>query len=162
MNQSTGTSNHVTNVRNTLNFLILIICTTVLGLVLYIMINFKKILEKILCIGLNVIHENKSIQPTLSDFADTTINTVLNNKKIKTTLQNTATDMLVNILNSNNLDTALSSQFDRIIGLDTTEQAVANLIQSPPVKTSLTNIIVKPLKSTIPSPNSSFQNSSFP
>ena len=113
------------SMRLVINILILIVSTIAVGILLYVICNLKKVLNKLLTTGLTVIKENETkIQPIINNFAN-----------------NTAID----ILNSKALDKPLTQQSTRVITEKDTQNAVGKLLDSQPVKQSINNAIISTL-----------------
>jgi hypothetical protein len=124
------------SMRLVINILILIVSTIAVGILLYVICNLKKVLNKLLTTGLTVIKENETkIQPIINNFAN-----------------NTAID----ILNSKALDKPLTQQSTRVITEKDTQNAVGKLLDSQPVKQSINNAIISTLS------NDSIPNDSIP
>ena len=75
-------------IRLIINILILVICATALGIILYVMLNFKCILNKSLNTGLAVVKQNDAkIQSILSDLAASVVESPQVTTAINTSIQ---------------------------------------------------------------------------
>jgi hypothetical protein len=134
------------SLRITINTLILLVASAALGILLYCIINFKKVVNKAINTTLLVVKENKPIiQPVISDFANSTADNLLNNKSIIQKGTDVITTQMQNVLNDGTLDGSLTKQSTRVLNNDQTKIAVSNIINSPVVTKAISNAIISAL-----------------
>ena len=134
------------SLRITVNILILLVSATALGILLYCIINFKKVVNKAINTTLVVVEDNKSkIQPVVTDFANNTVNGLLNNKSIVQKGTDVITTQTEHVLNEGKLDKSLTNQSTRVLNNNDTKIAIANIINSPQVTKAISNAIVSSL-----------------
>jgi hypothetical protein len=138
------------------------VSATALGILLYCIINFKKVVNNAINTTLLVVKENKpSIQPVISDFANSTANNLLNNKSIIEKGTDVITTQTQTVLNNGTLDTALTKQSTRVLNSDQTKTAVSNIINSPVVTKAISNAIISALGGNTDSNNLTSEPSAF-
>jgi hypothetical protein len=124
--------------RTTINMLILIVSAAALGILLYIICNFKKVLNRMLQIGIGLVKENETkIQPIINDFSTSAVNNLLDNKS----LISKSTGVVNDVFNSGNLTDALVSQTTQILGNDAVRAAIGGAIDSSEVHTAIGGVI---------------------
>jgi len=128
--------------RTTINMLILIVSATALGILIWVIANFKKVMDRMLQIGIVLVKENETkIQPLIDDFSTSTANNLLGNGLLITK----STNVVSSVLKSGNLNDGLSTQTNAVLADPSVRTMIADVaagaIENKDVKTALSNTI---------------------
>jgi len=112
-----------------INSLILLVLATFLGIILYIIFNFKNLLEKVLNTGLLVVKQNNSkIQGTLDNFSTTTVDNLLSDNKLQSTVGNYVATMVNKLINEKKFDASATAMINRVLSDPTTSHEIDSII----------------------------------
>ena len=132
----------------------MIISLIMLIIFLYIVFNFKKILNKMLNTGLVVLKDNKkNIQPVLDNFSKTTSLNLIGDKDVNEKLQKNmnkqVTDILKNEDTQNQLNTTLGNAITS--NQDNINAAMVNAINDPGTTKALNDAAANAAANAFPS-----------
>jgi len=107
------------------------VLAAILGIILYIIFDLNKVLDKVLNTGLVVIKQNNSkIQGTLDNFSDTTFGNLLANNKLKTTVGNYVITMGNNLINDGDFDVATIAMSGRVLKDPSISAEIGSIIET--------------------------------
>jgi len=141
------------SVRVTINALILLVAAAALGILLYIICNFQKVMTNILNTGLVVIKQNQSkietsLQPLANNIGNNLANEMLDNKPLITKATNVVTTQTNLTINNKDFDASLSALSKRItnnvVNDNGVQENVGTLISSKPVRNAIATAIKTP------------------
>ena len=119
--------------RSITNTISMIISLIMLIIFLYIVFNFKKILDKMLNTGLVVLKDNKkNIQPVLDNFSKTTALNLMDDKDVNQKLQKNMNKQVTDVLKNKDTQSQLNNTLGNAItsNQDNINAAMVNAIKS--------------------------------
>ena len=112
-----------------INILILLVLAAFLGIILYIIFDFKKVLDKVLNTGLLVVKQNNSkIQGTLDNFSTTTVDNLLSDNKLQSTAGNYIASMGNKLINDGDFDASVTAMIHRVLTAPATSHEIDSII----------------------------------